>query len=144
MVNENSIHEEGETVVELITKTASDIVTQEIIWTWYPFLPQGSATLLIGDGGSGKSFATCALAAAISTGRPLPGMETAMPPSDVIIQNTENGWSTVIKPRLEMLGADCSHIHFIDDSEKRLTLTDSRIEAAIRKHNAKLLVLDSL
>jgi len=142
MVNENGIHEEGETVVELITKTASDIVTQEIIWTWYPFLPQGSATLLIGDGGSGKSFATCALAAAISTGRPLPGMETAMPPSDVIIQNTENGWSTVIKPRLDMLGADCSRIHFIDDSQKRLTLTDSRIEAAIRKHNAKLLVLD--
>jgi predicted ATP-dependent serine protease len=41
-----------------------------------------------------------------------------------------------------MLGADCTRIHKINDNETRLTLTDSRIEAAIRKHNAKFTVLD--
>ena len=145
MLDNNNLSVNGEPLVEVITKTASDIQTQAIIWTWEPFLPSGTASIVIGDGGSGKSFFTCALAAAISTGRPLPGMEKALlPPSDVIIQNTENPWGPVIKPRLEMLGADCTKIHSIDDSEKRLTLTDARIEAAIRKHNAKLLVLDPL
>lgn len=146
MVAENStLLVNNEDFVDVITKTASDIATQDIIWTWEPFLPNGTASLLIGDGGSGKSFFTCAIAAAISTGRPLPGMgDEPIEPADVIIQNTENAWSYVIKPRLEMLEADCSRIHSIDDSEKRLTLTDNRIEAAIRKHNAKFIVLDPL
>ena len=50
----------------------------------------------------------------------------------------------MIKPRLEMLGADCSKIHTIIDTDKRLTLTDERIEAAIRKHNAKYIVIDPI
>jgi predicted ATP-dependent serine protease len=69
-------------------------------------------------------------------------MEKALPPSDVIVQNAENPFSMVIKPRLEMLGADCRRIHTIDDSDRRLTLMDDRIEAAIRKHNAALLIID--
>ena len=43
-----------------------------------------------------------------------------------------------------MLGADCTRIHRINENTKRLTLTDKRIEAAIRKHNAKLVVLDPI
>ncbi len=87
-------------------------------------------------------FLKSCIAAAISRGQPLPGMEKPFPASDVIVQNAENGLSTVIKPRLEMLGADCTKIHSITDSGKRLTLTDSRIEAAIRKHNAKYICID--
>jgi len=135
----------SESLVEVETLTASDIETKVIEWLWKPLLPIGSACLVIGDGGSGKSFLTCALATAVSTGRPLPRMEeTFLPPSDVLIQNTENPWNSVIKPRLEMLGADCTRIHSINDSTKRLTLTDERIEAAIRKHNVKLVILDPL
>jgi len=43
-----------------------------------------------------------------------------------------------------MLGADCTRIHRINENNKRLTLTDSRIEAAIRKHKAKVVVLDPI
>jgi hypothetical protein len=99
-------------------------------------------TILLGDGGLGKSFATLAIAAAISRGQLLPGMDKPFPASDVIIQNAENPWPTVIRPRLDMLGADCTKIHSINDSAKRLTLTDGRIEAAIRKHNARFVVID--
>ena len=72
----------------------------------------------------------------------LPGMDKPLVPADVIIQNAENSWETVIKPRLESLGADCTKIHTINDTGKRLTLMDERIEAAIRKHNAKYICLD--
>jgi len=132
-------------MVEVDTTTASDIETQAISWTWPPFLPRGTAVLVIGDGGNGKSFFTLAIAAAVTKGLPLPGMDEALlPPSDVIIHNSENAWPSVIKPRLEMLGADCTKVHRINDNDKRLTLTDNRIEAAIRKHNAKIIVLDPI
>ena len=130
--------------IEVETTTASEIQSRPISWLLNPYLPLGTVTILFGDGGFGKSFATLAIAAAISRGQLLPGMEAPFPTSDVIIQNAENAWPTVIKPRLEILGADCSKIHSINDADKRLTLTDERIEAAIRKHNAKYVVIDPI
>ena len=128
---------------EVDTITASEIQSRPIIWAYEPYIPMGTVTILLGEGGEGKSFYALALAAAISKGLPLPGMDkAAMPPSDILIQNAENPWGTVIKPRLEMLGADCSRIHSINDSEKQLTLTDSRIEAAIRKHKVRMVFID--
>ena len=124
------------------TTTASEIQSKPITWMWKPYIPVGAVTILIGDGGEGKSFYSLALASAISNGLALPGMDSAYPASDVIIQNAENPWPTVIKPRLEMLGANCDRIHYINDSSRRLTLTDERIEAAIIKHNAKLIIID--
>jgi hypothetical protein len=134
----------NENIVEVETTTASDIRSKPVAWLLNPYIPLGTVTVLLGDGGLGKSFATLAIAAAISKGRLLPGMETPFPASDVIIQNAENPWATVIKPRLEMLDADCFRIHSINDTDKRLTLTDERIEAAIRKHNAKFMVIDPI
>jgi len=46
--------------------------------------------------------------------------------------------------RFSGIGADCSKIAFIDDSYHPLTLNDDRIEIAIRRTEARLLVLDSL
>jgi hypothetical protein len=71
-------------------------------------------------------------------------MTEPFPASDVIVQNAENPWPIVIKPRLEMLGADCSRIHRINDTDKPLTLDDPRIEAAIIKHNARLFICDPI
>jgi RecA-family ATPase len=126
------------------TTTASDIESRSVAWLFEPYLPMGTVSILIGDGGEGKSFASLAIAAAVTRGTPLFGASTALPPSDVIIQNAENPWPFVIKPRLEMLGADCNRVHRINDAEKPLTLTDSRIEAAIRKHNARLVIADPI
>ena len=91
--NENIAFDDEE--LEVDTTTASDIETQPIAWTWPPYLPRGTAVVVIGDGGNGKSFFTLAIAAAISRGLPLPGMEKALlPPSDVIVQNGENACYT--------------------------------------------------
>ena len=65
-------------------------------------------------------------------------------PADVIFQTAEDGLADTIKPRLERMGADCSKIHAIDDDDKALSLADERIEQAIVKTKAKLLVLDPL
>lgn len=133
------------TIIDVDMTSAAEIQSQPISWLWQPFLPIGTVSILFGEGGEGKSLLSLALATAISKGLPLPGMDSAIvPPSDVIIQNAENSWPMVIKPCLEMLGADCSKIHRINDAGVRLTLTDERIEAAIRKYNVKLTIIDPI
>lgn len=126
------------------TINMADVPTKSVEYLWRPFLPIGTVSFLSGEGGLGKSFFTLAIAAAVTRGAPLPGEEYAQPPADVIIQNAENPLPTVVKPRLEMLGADCTRIHVISETDKRLTLTDERLEAAIRRHNAALVILDPI
>lgn len=126
------------------TINMADVPTKAVDYLWEPFIPLGTATFLSGEGGLGKSFFTLAVAAAVTRGLPLPGDCSNLPPADVIVQNAENPLSTVVKPRLEMLGADCSKIHVISESDRRLTLTDERLEAAIQRHNARLVILDPI
>jgi hypothetical protein len=84
-----------------------------------------------------------AIVADVTRGRELPGGDICEA-SDVIFQTAEDGLADTIKPRLEQLGADCSQIHVIDEDEKVLTFSDERIERAIIKTGAKLLILDPL
>ena len=63
---------------------------------------------------------------------------------NVIYQTAEDGLADTIKPRLENAGADCSRVLVIDEGQHELTLCDERLEQAIRKTAAKLIVLDPL
>jgi hypothetical protein len=85
-----------------------------------------------------------AIAAALTTGQPLPGHSGANEPIDVLYQTAEDSYNSTVKPRLERLGADCNRIHVIDESDEPLTLTDERIEAAIERTGAKLVIFDTL
>ena len=49
-----------------------------------------------------------------------------------------------IKPRLERAQADCTRIKIIDESKTPLRFDDTRLEAAVRQENARLLILDPL
>jgi len=126
------------------TINMADVPTKSVEYLWKPFLPIGTVSFLSGEGGLGKSFFTLAVAAAVTRGALLPGELKAPPPADVIIQNAENPLPTVVKPRLEMLGADCTKIHVISENDKRLTLTDERLEAAIQHHHAAFVILDPI
>ena len=83
------------------------------------------------------------LAAACSTGRPMPGMES-FSPFNVIYQSAEDGLEDTIKPRLTEAGADQERVINIREDKKSLHLLDSRIEKAILQCDAKLLILDPL
>jgi len=126
------------------TINLANVRSQATSWLFEPYIPLGTVTVLLGDGGIGKSFLSLAIAAAVTNGAPLPGNAAVLPPADVIIQNAENPLATVVKPRLELLGADCSRVHVINETERRLTLADERIEAAITQHKARLVVADPL
>jgi RecA-family ATPase len=109
------------------TITLSNVKRRNISWLWQPYIPLGALTVLLGNGGQGKSFLSLSIAAAVTKGQALPGSDATLPPSDVIVQNTENAIDTVIGHRLDILGADCGRVHCIDTTDKPLTLTDERI-----------------
>ena len=124
--------------------TMSDIQAATVKWLWYPYIPYGKITLVQGDPGDGKTTFVLAVAALLTNGKPMPECEDAAEPVAVIYQTAEDGLADTIKPRLEEVGADCSRVIVIDESEQSLTLSDSRIEQAIATTNAKLLILDPL
>lgn len=123
----------------------SEVQSREVSWLWYPYIPYGKLTIIQGDPGEGKTTFVLNLAAKLSKGL---GFETKNENSDnpisVIYQTAEDGLSDTVKPRLEEAGADCDYILVIDDSEKFLTMNDDRLEKAIEKTKAKVLILDPI
>lgn len=124
--------------------TMSNIPAEEVRWLWYPYLPKGKITIVQGDPGEGKTTFVLALAALLTRGLPMPGGADSQPPMSVIYQTAEDGLADTVKPRLTALGADCSRVLVIDESERELTLSDQRLAQAIRETGAGLLVLDPI
>lgn len=121
----------------------TDVETVPINWVWRPYIPRAALTLIMGDGGYGKSWLTCAIAADLSKGRALPGQD-AMPPQKILMIGAEDGLSQVIKPKMEMLDADMANIRA---SDKGFTLDASsmvHLVRHIREYDAAIVFLDPL
>ena len=86
--------------------TASDVTPMEVAWLWEPYLPLGHPAMIVGDPGVGKSMVALALAAAGSSGRPLPGMKAAVGPWSTLWLGLEDDLSFVVVPRYRRMGGD--------------------------------------
>lgn len=77
-------------------------------------IPRAAITILVGDEGIGKSLLWVWAVAAVTTGKPLPEFGIpAREPGHVILVLTEDDWSTVVRPRLEVAGGDLAYVHVI-------------------------------
>ena len=131
--------------VELKLIHMQDVVSKEVEWLWYPYIPYGKITIIEGDPGEGKTTLVLKLAAALSRGLPLPcDDDKEYEPIHIIYQTAEDGIEDTIKPRLEKAGADCSMIRVIDETDKELSMTDDRLEQAIIETGARLIILDPI
>ena len=131
--------------VELKLIHMEDVVSKEVEWLWYPYIPYGKITIIEGDPGEGKTTLVLKLAAALSRGLPLPcDDDKEYEPIHIIYQTAEDGLGDTIKPRLLAAGADCSKVLVIDDSDQPLTMADVRLEEAIVQTKAKMVVLDPI
>lgn len=122
----------------------SDVESKEIDWLWYPFIPYGKLTIIQGDPGDGKTIFILNVASQLSKGC---GFDENMKIDEaikVIYQTAEDGLSDTVKPRLEKAGADCDNILVIDESDKSLSMIDERLEEALIRTNAKMLILDPI
>ena len=131
--------------IELKLIHMEDVVSKEVEWLWYPYIPYGKITIIEGDPGEGKTTLVLKLAAALSMGLPLPcDDDKEYEPIHIIYQTAEDGIEDTIKPRLEKAGADCSMIRVIDETDKELSMTDDRLEQAIIETGARLIILDPI
>ena len=120
----------------------SNVPSEEVRWLWYPYIPLGKLAIVQGDPGEGKTTLVLALIASLTRGEALPECTETAPPMTAIYQTAEDGLADTIKPRLEAMGADCSRVFVIDESKKELSMLDERLEKAILKTGARLIVLD--
>ena len=127
---------------------------EKIDWLLYPFIPFGKVTIVQGDPGEGKTTMVLQIIAKLTKGEavlPSDSAESALEektmalePINVIYQTAEDGLGDTIKPRLLSAGADCSRVMVIDDNDQALTMMDARLEEAIIKTKARLVVLDPI
>jgi RecA-family ATPase len=108
------------------------------------FLALGEIMLVTGAPGTGKTLLEVELAAAVSTGRKLPGNPFTRKPAHVLIINYEDDPAKSLLPRLRVAGADLSKIRAVDFSKANIVLPDhwDAIEKEVARWKAELVIID--
>lgn len=85
------------------------IIPRSLQWLWYPRLPIGRLSLLVGHPDRGKSLFACTCAAHVSRGRPWPD-GSPCPQGLVIFLEAEDTLEETVVPRLQAAEADLTQI----------------------------------
>lgn len=123
---------------------ASDVEPLPVHWLWRPYIPRGVITTLEGQGGMGKSFISCAIAAAVSNGEPLPGQQMYREPRRVLMLSAEDDMSRVIRPRLDALNADTDNIALIPEAFTFDHDTIQRLDLTVKGFAATIVFIDPI
>jgi hypothetical protein len=97
----------------LISHCAADISPEPVQWLWRGRIAIGKQTLIAGEAGLGKSQVVIALAAAVTTGGPLPCREGRAPLGNVVIFSAEDTPEDIIVPRLMAAHADRGRVRIV-------------------------------
>ena len=97
----------------MITRRASDVQLEKLVWVWPGRIPEGKLVLVGGPPGLGKSQLTTFIAATISNGGDWPCNEGSTTVGNVIIMSAEDGIEDTIVPRLLAAGANLDRIHIV-------------------------------
>ena len=125
----------------------ADVEPRAVDWLWDGKIPMGTATIIDGDPGLGKSTLALDLAARLTTGSSMPDGTPGMSGA-VIYLTAEDVLEYTIRPRLDEAGADLSKVFSFDPDAKIAPLTFphdiARLEAMIVARGVKLVVIDPL
>lgn len=123
---------------------AADVHAEQVDWLWADRIPRGAVTILAGDPGLGKSILTCELAARVSRGQAItPGGSGE--PGRVLMLTAEDSLGAVVRPRLELAGADLGRVALDEGAgDAPLTLPSglATLAAWMREHRPALVVID--
>lgn len=110
-----------EMCAEIETESFRDVQAESVQWLWSHRIPLGKLTIFAGDPGKGKSLVTIDVAARLSKGENFPdGARCRV--GDTIFLSAEDDAADTIRPRLDVAGADVSHVHRV--KAVRVTLAD--------------------
>ena len=94
-------------------KVADAFGDAEQRFVWNPYIPVGDYTVLMADGGTGKTILCCGIAADLSQGRRLPGEIEDREPQKVLIISAEDS-GELLKKRLAASDADLNNVLILD------------------------------
>ena len=97
-------------------KVADAFGDAEQRFVWNPYIPVGDYTVLMADGGTGKTILCCGIAADLSQGRRLPGEIEDREPQKVLIISAEDS-GELLKKRLAASDADLNNV--LNKGERR-------------------------
>lgn len=85
---------------------------------WYPYLPEGEASIMAGPGGIGKGLAAVDIAARVTRGRrwPMSGGEKARA-GNVLWMEEEDSLKKTVRVRMEAAGADLEKVIVADATQ---------------------------
>jgi len=123
----------------------SSVKTKRVDWLWFPYIAYGRITMIQGDPGDGKTTLALMLVSMLSNGKNTYNVDGLKinKPYNVIFQTAEDGVDDTIKPKLDLMGANCERVAYLED-EKSLDLEDDSIEKLIIQSKAKLFILDPI
>lgn len=131
--------------VARVVKLAEAFGDDDTCFLWYPYLPIGDYSVLMAEGGTGKTILCCGIAAAISAGQPLPETEARKCEGKnvLIISGEDSG--EVLKKRLAASNADLTKVFVLDrETSIGLNLDEGyeEFETIVKSCGASLVILD--
>lgn len=136
----------------LVLSAASNVEIKEPEWLIPGYIPRYGITTLAADGGTGKSFVLCDLAAAVTTGRwPFffQGYDflEGMKPEKVLFFSAEDSWEYVLGKRLQDSGANLELIKYLSPADPNfinLNLNGELLEEILSQEMPGLVMFDPI
>ena len=119
----------------------ADVEAGKVDWLWDNRIAFHAITIIEGIEGVGKSTLLCALAAAVTQGKGLPGMNITEP-GNVVWLSAEDDLARVLKPRLQATGADCSRVFAVGEPFTFDQRGELALKEIVAKREPKLVVID--
>lgn len=130
--------------------TMNEVQEEEVDWLIPGYIPGGQITLLVADGGQGKTSIWCNLVAGITSGKQTI-LEERIPfrtePKTCMFFSSEDSVPKVLKKRLRKAGADESRILFVDLTDPgfdRIKFDSQELEELVAEYKPALVVFDPL
>ena len=120
---------------------AADVEYSPPKWLISPYFQRGKGTLIQADPGTGKTAFMCAIAASVTTGVPIMGLNVETPGS-VLMLSVEDDLG-VLRGRISANNGDPNKVYFMPNAAE-MTINSPEIEQAIKQVGAKLLIFDPL
>lgn len=121
----------------------SSVEAMEIEWLMPPLIPYGMITIMEGDPGIGKSYLAQHIAAQVSIGGSLPGVEK-LRRGRVLYLSAEDDPAYTIRPRIDAMGGDPKRIRIqadylsLDEDGLKMLLEE------VRRKPPSLIIIDPL
>ena len=125
-------------------KAAASFGEDNTSFLWFPYLPVGDYTVMMADGGTGKTVLCCGIAAAVSCGKHLPGEEFNGKGQNVLMISAEDS-GEILKKRLALSGADLERVFILDRSDSiGMSFSDGYEEFSdtVKAYRPALVIID--